>query len=54
MPPNFNGKFGIGGAGDVFFWCGGVNQYARLLGLFTMQGDTDFKDKVKTFNNNLS
>jgi hypothetical protein len=28
-----------------FFLCGGVNQYARLLGLFTMQGDTDFKDK---------
>jgi hypothetical protein len=22
---------------------------ARFLGLFTMQGNTDFKDKVKTF-----
>jgi hypothetical protein len=32
---DFNGKFGIGGVGDVFFLYGGVNQYARLLGLFT-------------------
>jgi hypothetical protein len=23
---------------------GGVNQYARLLGLFTMQGNTHFKN----------
>jgi hypothetical protein len=35
---DFNGKFGIGGVSDVFFLYGGVNQYARLLGLFTMQG----------------
>ncbi|VVM26842.1 hypothetical protein BSPWISOXPB_3277 [uncultured Gammaproteobacteria bacterium] len=34
---DFNGKFGIGGVGDVFFLYGGVNQYARLLGLFAMQ-----------------
>jgi hypothetical protein len=31
---DFNGKFGISGVGDVFLLCGGVNQYARLLGLF--------------------
>jgi hypothetical protein len=30
---DFNGKFSIGGVGDVFFLYGGVNQYARLLGL---------------------
>jgi hypothetical protein len=24
---DFNGKFGIGGVGDVFFLYGGVNQY---------------------------
>jgi hypothetical protein len=35
---DFNGKFGIGGVGDVFLLYGGVNQYGRLLGLFTMQG----------------
>ncbi|SSC07774.1 hypothetical protein BTURTLESOX_492 [bacterium endosymbiont of Bathymodiolus sp. 5 South] len=29
---------------------GGVNQYARLLGLFAMQGNTHFKNKIKTFN----
>ena len=40
---DFNGKFGIGGVGDVFLLYGGVNQYGRLLGLFTMQGDTHFK-----------
>jgi hypothetical protein len=28
---DFNGKFGIGGVGDVFLLYGGVNQYARLL-----------------------
>jgi IS5 family transposase len=38
------------GVGDVFFLYGGVNQYGRLLGLFTMQGDTHFKNKIKTFN----
>jgi hypothetical protein len=27
-----------------------LNQYGRLLGLFTMQGDTHFKNKIKTFN----
>jgi hypothetical protein len=47
---DFNGKFGISGVGDVFLLYGGVNQYARLLGLFTMQGNTHFKNKIKTFN----
>jgi hypothetical protein len=47
---DFNGKFGISGAGDVFLLYGGVNQYARLLGLFAMQGNTHFKNKIKTFN----
>jgi hypothetical protein len=39
-----------GGVSDIFFLYGGVNQYARLLGLFTMQGNTHFKNKIKTFN----
>jgi hypothetical protein len=30
---DFNGKFGIGGVSDIFFLYGGVNQYARLLGI---------------------
>jgi hypothetical protein len=47
---DFNGKFGISGVGDVFLLYGGVNQYARLLGLFAMQGNTHFKNKIKTFN----
>jgi hypothetical protein len=47
---DFNGKFGIGGVSDVFLLYGGVNQYARLLGLFAMQGNTHFKNKIKTFN----
>ncbi|VVM17965.1 hypothetical protein BSPWISOXPB_2278 [uncultured Gammaproteobacteria bacterium] len=47
---DFNGKFGISGISDVFFLYGGVNQYARLLGLFAMQGNTHFKNKIKTFN----
>jgi hypothetical protein len=34
----------------LFFLYGGVNQYARLLGLFAMQGNTHFKNKIKTFN----
>ncbi|VVM26941.1 hypothetical protein BSPWISOXPB_11355 [uncultured Gammaproteobacteria bacterium] len=38
------------GISDVFFLYGGVNQYARLLGLFAMQGNTHFKNKIKTFN----
>jgi hypothetical protein len=33
-----NVSFSIGGVGDVFLLYGGVNQYARLLGLFAMQG----------------
>jgi hypothetical protein len=36
--------------GDVFLLYGGVNQYARLLGLLAMQGNTHFKNKIKTFN----
>jgi hypothetical protein len=40
---DFNGKFGISGAGDVFFLYSGVNQYARLLGLFAMQGNTHIR-----------
>ncbi|VVM25071.1 hypothetical protein BSPWISOXPB_2927 [uncultured Gammaproteobacteria bacterium] len=47
---DFNGKFGISGVGDVFLLYGGVNQYGRFLGLFTMQGNTHFKNKIKTFN----
>ncbi|VVM23861.1 hypothetical protein BSPWISOXPB_70 [uncultured Gammaproteobacteria bacterium] len=47
---DFNGKFGISGVSDIFFLYGGVNQYARLLGLFAMQGNTHFKNKIKTFN----
>ncbi|VVM28601.1 hypothetical protein BSPWISOXPB_3645 [uncultured Gammaproteobacteria bacterium] len=47
---DFNGKFGIGGVSDIFFLYGGVNQYGRFLGLFTMQGNTHFKNKIKTFN----
>jgi hypothetical protein len=46
---DFNGKFGISGVGDVFLLYGGVNQYARLLGLFTMQGNTHFKNKIKKY-----
>jgi hypothetical protein len=34
----------------LFFLYGGVNQYARLLGLFAMQDNTHFKNKIKTFN----
>jgi hypothetical protein len=34
-----DGKFGISGVGDVFLLYGGVNQYARFLGLFAMQGN---------------
>jgi hypothetical protein len=35
---------------DVFLLYGGVNQYGRLLGLFAMQGNTHFKNKIETFN----
>jgi IS5 family transposase len=43
---DFNGKFGIGGISDIFFLYGGVSQYARLLGLFAMQDNTHFKNKI--------
>ncbi|VVM21210.1 hypothetical protein BSPWISOXPB_6968 [uncultured Gammaproteobacteria bacterium] len=35
------------GVGDVFLLYGGVNQYGRLLGLFTMQGNTHLKIRLK-------